>query len=107
MTSCTPECQAEAKATREEFAGARNVTDEFGVLLESLALRKTLRGCAWISRFVCNSRKRMEERRFGPLTTEEIEKKKYFWTARAKNSGKRSEKFEDDRLQLHESAEKK
>ena len=50
---------------------------------------------------MCNSRKRKEERTLGPLRTEEIEKQKYFWTVRAHSSGKRSEKFEDERLQLN------
>ena len=101
VTSVTPESQAEAKVSKEVFGGARNVTDGFDVLLEKFALWKTLRVCTWIQRFVCNSRKRKEERSVGPLTTEEIEKQKYFWTARAQNSGKRSEKFDDDKLQLN------
>ena len=83
------------------FGGARNVTDEFDVLLEKFALWETLRVCTWIQRFVRNFRKRKEERIVGPLTTEEIEKQKYFRTARAQNSGKRSEKFDDDKLQLN------
>lgn len=36
-----------------------------------------------------------------PLTAEEIEKQKYFWTMHAQSSGKRLEKFDDDRLQLN------
>lgn len=78
VTSVTPKSQAEAKVNREVFAGARNVTDMFDVLFEKFALWKTLRVCAWISRFVCNSRKHKEERSLGPLTTEESEKQKYF-----------------------------
>ena len=101
VTKDTPESQAEVKVTREVFAGARDITDVFDVLLKKFALWKTLRICAWISRFVCNSRKRKEERTLGPLTTEEIGKQKYFWTVRAQSSGRRSEKFEDDRLQVN------
>ena len=101
VTNVTPESQAEAKVSREVFGGARNVTDEFDVLLEKFALWKTLRVCAWIQRFMRNSRKRKEERSVGPLTTEEIEQQKYFWTARTQRSGKRSEKFDDDKLQLN------
>ena len=62
VTSVTPEPQAEAKVSREVFGGARNVTDEFDVLLEKFAYWKTLRFCAWIQRVVRNSRKRKEER---------------------------------------------
>ena len=50
---------------------------------------------------MCDSRERKEEITLGPLTTEEIEKQKYFWTVHAQSSGKTSEKFEDDRLQLN------
>ena len=101
VTSVPPESQAEAKLSREVFGGARNVTDEFDVLLEKFALWKTLRACAWIQCFVHNSRKCKEERSVGPLMPEDIEKQKYFWTARAQSSGKRSEKFDDDKLQLN------
>ena len=74
VTSSTPESQAEAKVTREVFAGAREVTDEFDGLLEKFALWKALRVCAWISRFVNNTRKHKEQRTNGPLTTDEIER---------------------------------
>ena len=101
MTNSTPESQAEAKVTRGVFAGARDVTDEFDMLLEKFALLKVLRICGWISRFVYNSRKPKEERTKGPLTTEEIERRKLFWIARAQDSAKGSKKFEEDRLQLN------
>ena len=101
VTNSTPESQAEAKVTREVFAGARDVTDEFDMLLEKFALWKVLRICGWISRFVYNSRKPKEERTKGPLTTEKIERRKLFWIARAQDSAKGSEKFEEDRLQLN------
>lgn len=101
VTSSTPESQAEAKVTREVFAGAREVTDEFDVLVEKFALWKVLRVCAWILRFVNNTRKHKEQRTNGPLTTDEIEKQTLFWVARAQNSAKGREKFEEDRLQLN------
>ena len=101
MTNSTPESEAEAKVTREVFAGARDVTDEFDVLLEKFALWKVLRVCAWISRFVNNTCKHKEQRTHGPLTTDEIERQTLFWVARAQNSAKESEKFEEDRLQLN------
>ena len=36
VTSSTPESQGEAKVTREVFAGAREVTDEFDVLVREV-----------------------------------------------------------------------
>ena len=101
VTSCTPESQAEAQVTREVFAGAREVTDQFDGVLVKFALWKELRVCAWISRFVNNTRKHKEQRETGPLTTGEMERQTLFWVARAQNNAKGSEKFEEDRLQLN------
>ncbi|XP_044182089.1 uncharacterized protein LOC114969988 [Acropora millepora] len=97
VTKSTPESQAEAQV----FAVAREVTDEFHVLLEKFALGKVLRVCAWIPRFANNARKHKEQRTKGPLTTVEIERQTLFWVARAINNVKRREKFEEDRLQLN------
>ena len=107
VTSSTPQSQAEAKVTREIFAVAQVVTDEFDALLEKFAFWKALRVCFWISRFVNNSRKPIKERTKGPLTTEEIEQRKHFWITRAQESENRSEKFGDDslRVNLHEGRE--
>ena len=78
VTNSTPESQAEAKVTREVFAGAQEVTDEFDVLLEKFALWKVLRVCAWISHFVNNTCKHKEQRTNGPLTTDKIERQTLF-----------------------------
>ena len=101
VTNSTPESQGEVKVTREVFAGAREVTDEFERLLERFDLWKVLRVCAWILRFVNNTRKHKEQRTNGPLTTDEIKRQTLFWVARAQNNAKGSEKFEEDRLQLN------
>ena len=93
MTKSTPKSQAEAQVPREVFAVAREVTDEFDVLLEKFALWKVLRVCAWISRFANNARKHKELRTKGPLTTVEIERQTLFWVARAQNNANGSEKF--------------
>lgn len=101
VTSSTPESQEEAKVTREVFAGARVVTDEFDVLLDKFALWKTLRDCAWIARFVGNSRKHKRQRTTGPLTTEEVEQQEHFWIVRAQASRKVSEQFDSDKIHLN------
>ena len=88
VTVSTPESQAEAKVVRKGFAGARDKTDEFDVLLEKFPFRKTFRVGAWILRFVYNNRKRKSERTIGPIATEEIEQQKCFWTACEQRSGK-------------------
>ena len=101
VTVSTPGSQGEAKVIRKGFAGARDKTDEFDVLLEKFPFRKTFRVGAWILRFVYNTRKRKSERTIGPIVTEEIEQQKCFWTACAQRSGKNSETFENDELQLN------
>ena len=100
MTSGTPESQAEGKVTRELFAGGCDIPDACDLLLKKFALWKTLTVSAWISHFMCNSHKCMEERTLWLIMTEEIEKHKYFWTVHAQSRRKISQMFEDDRLQL-------
>ncbi|KAK3727323.1 hypothetical protein QZH41_006278 [Actinostola sp. cb2023] len=101
MTNTSPESQAEAKVTREVFGLAHDETDEFNVLLNKFTLWKTLRICAWISRFISNSHKSKEHRTTGPLLVEEIQRQKQFWMMRAQESVEGSEKFENDKLQLN------
>ena len=45
--------------------------DKFEELLERTSLRRTLRVCAWIKRFIHNCKNK--ENKLGPLLTEEIE----------------------------------
>ncbi|KAK3742407.1 hypothetical protein QZH41_020716, partial [Actinostola sp. cb2023] len=101
MTNTSPESQPEAKVTREVFGLAHDETDEFNVLLNKFTLWKTLRICAWISRFISNSHKSKEHRTIGPLVVEEIQRQKQFWMMRAQESVEGSEKFENDKLQLN------
>ena len=44
-------------------------SDEFDDLLERNSFRRTLRICAWMNRFIYNSRR--PEKRVGPIATEE------------------------------------
>ena len=56
--------------------------------------------CAWIGRFIHNSRTR-SNRNKGPLTTEEISKQRILWLKRVQDSFKTDERFEEHRLQLN------
>ena len=47
---------AEAKATKELFALTVDVTDRLDAVLEKYELKKVFNICAWISRFLHNSR---------------------------------------------------
>ena len=98
MTSPPPESQAEAKVTKELFAGATASIDCLDNLLGKFNLAKTLRIVAWVARFARNSRLKKQERMAGPLTTEEIQQQHLFWTKRAQQI--QDDKVTDDQQRL-------
>ena len=100
-TKTTPESQAEAKVIREVLAVAQVQEDSLDTLLGKLTLWRTLRVCAWIGRFIHNSRSTRSNRNKGPLTTEEISKQRILWLKRVQESFKQDERFEEHRLQLN------
>ena len=87
---------AELKATKELFKAALDDTDRLYMVLDKFELSKALNICAWISRFMRNSRHPDQKLR-GPLTTEELQKQHLLWVRRAQQSCE----FEDDRLRLN------
>ena len=99
VTSANETTTAEAKATKELFAAAVSVRDDFDDLLAKLSYWRTLRVCAWIARFILNSSNPKSKRIRGPLSTEEIETQKEFWVIREQS--RVTETFERDRLQLN------
>lgn len=101
VTSPTAEVQAESKVVRELFAGAMVTEDEFDILLDKSSLWRTLRVGAWVSRFGRNAGLAKDQRTKGPLTTAEIDVQKVFWENRAQESGKETDQFMEDRLQLN------
>ena len=68
----SPEAEAEAKVIREVLCVSQTepASDESDDLLERSSFRRTLRICAWINRFIHNSRR--PEKRVGPIATEEV-----------------------------------
>jgi hypothetical protein len=54
-------------------------SDRFLDLLEKFPLRKVLRICVWINRFLGNCRTRHKEREYGPLTTAKIQNCELWW----------------------------
>ena len=87
---------AELKATKELFKVAVDEADRLFEVLDKFELRKALNICAWITRFVHNSRHSDQKLR-GPLITEELQKQHLFWVKRAQQSCE----LEDDRLLLN------
>ena len=85
VTSETTESQSEAKATKEVFGGIVESRDRLDELLEKFCLRKAMRVCAWVSRFVHNSRPTKNKRITGPLKNPEIHDQ-HTWIKRARES---------------------
>ena len=83
VTQSTKESEAEAKVIKTIMRVAQDNSDCFDHILEKFALRKAVRICSWIARFVGNLRRPVNSRIFGPLTTEEIEQQYTFWEKRA------------------------
>ena len=100
-TKTTPESQAEAKVIREALAVAQVQEDNLDTLLGKLTLWQTLRVCAWIGRFIHNTRSTRSNRKKGPLTTEEISKQRILWLKRVQETFNTDERFEEHRLQLN------
>ena len=102
LTTPSKESEAEVKTARELLAVAvENKQDAFDELLQQHELWRVFRVGAWITRFLQNTRAKRQNRVIGPLTTEEIQRQRTFWTKRAQEQGKSSAKFEEDRLQLN------
>ena len=101
VTQSSPASQAEAKLTREVLSVARPIRDEFHDLLEENSLWRTLRICAWVNRFQTNCRKPKSRRNGGPLTTEELEQQKLWWTRKVQNEAAETKRFQADKIQLN------
>ena len=101
ITSASAESKAEAKATREIFAGAITTHDDLDVLLEKLNYWEAFRRYAWIMRFTNNAHKKKTSRTTGPLTTAEINQVKLFWEKRVQERAKGDGRYHEDQLQLN------
>ena len=97
----TPETKAEAKATKEVFAGATAKPDMFDELLDKYCLPKLLRIGAWIYRFITNCKKQHHERELGTIKTNEIKQQQLWWIRRAQKDTQGDPHFETDQIQLN------
>jgi hypothetical protein len=100
VTSPSRESLAETKPTREIFNVAIPQPDEFEQLLKKWNLWKTLRICAWVSRFIRNVAKSHHSIK-GPLGTEEIQEREAWWIRKVQTRSKDSPEFEEDRARLN------
>ena len=98
------ETSAEAKivkailTTATTQARARDQLDE---LLEVHTLHKILRIGAWIRRFIVNCRQKVKARKYGPISTEEIESQRLWWIKRAQCDAASDDEIKKDRVNLN------
>ena len=73
--------EIKSKPTSQALTTARTSTngDVFDELVEKYSLRKTLRICAWVQRFLHNCRTQPDQRESGPLKWKEIQKRDVWW----------------------------
>jgi hypothetical protein len=77
---------------------AENVFDK---LLGKYPLRKTLRICAWVNRFVRNCRNENHKRESGPIKTHEIEERTLWWIKRVQEETKYNPELSSAKLKLN------
>ncbi|XP_044179547.1 uncharacterized protein LOC122961023 [Acropora millepora] len=98
----TPESLNEAKTIKEVFKlASEEKVNALNSILNKFSLWRVLRISARIARFLHNSRSPNQQRKTGPLTTEELREQRRFWERRAQQEGRESKNFQQDRLQLN------
>ncbi len=70
-------------------------------VLKKHPLSKTLRIGAWIKRFLDNIRVKEDCRKYGPLTTEEIDQQRLWWIKQVQNDAKEDPNFQSETVQLN------
>ena len=102
ITTPTAETESERKALKQVLATAKEEPSELNQLLHRTTLWRTLRICAWVYRFMRNSRCHGQKDKVrGPLTTEEIEYQRTLWTKRVQRQHAELQKFKEERLKLN------
>ena len=99
----TTDSQSESKATRAILnTGVEQVEPTIlGKVLKKHPLSKTLRIGAWIKRFLNNIRVKEDCRKYGPLTTEEIDQQRFWWIKQVQNDAKEDPNFQSEAVQLN------
>ena len=96
-----PQNPTQKPVIKEVLATALSSEDKFSVLMQQHSLLKALRVCAWVSRFLTNSRNLKSRGVKGLLTTDEMKYQETWWTRRAQEEGRSLKNFEADKLQLN------
>ncbi|CAB4034382.1 Hypothetical predicted protein, partial [Paramuricea clavata] len=77
------------------------VENVFDKLLGKYPLRKTLRICAWVNRFVRNCRNESNKRESGPIKTHEIEERTLWWIKRVQEETKDNPELSSAKVELN------
>ena len=101
VTQSSPASEVEAKVIREvlNLIQTKTEQDEFDEPFEHTNLRHTLRVGAWIKRFLYNCKH--EDKKFGPLLTEEIEEVRIWWIKRVQKRDRENECYPKVSTQLN------
>ena len=102
VTTASEVVEAESKTVRAVLAAVTvdHKQVKFDLLLERHDLQKVLQVCAWVVRFVHNSR-RDTSNIAGPITTAEIEARTTWWIRRVQTHAQNTPKVDSDKLLLN------
>ena len=101
--------EIKSKSTSQALTTVSTSTDGdvFDGLMEKYSLRKTLRICAWVQRFLHNCRTQPDQRESGPLKWKEMQKRDVWWIKKVQNEATNNPETEaikrELNLQLNES----
>ncbi|XP_046862768.1 uncharacterized protein LOC124456341 [Xenia sp. Carnegie-2017] len=97
----TVETEAEVKKCKEVFMPAVQLEeDRFSAILAKYPYWKTMRITAWVFRFVYNLKKKQQRRR-GPLTTNELQPQVLWWVKREQLRFENSDQMREDTQRLN------
>ena len=88
----------DGSAEEMTFAKQQLVFDE---LVEKYSLRKTLRICAWVQRFLHNCRTQPDQRESGPLKWKKIQKRDVWWIKKVQNEATNNPETETIKSKLN------
>ena len=97
----TSDTRSEAKVVKEIFKAAKAEQDAFDQLLDKHPLSKLLRIGAWIRRFISNCKSQPQDRKVGPINTQEIKQQQLWWIRRVQEAAHGVSHFQADQLQLN------
>ena len=95
--------EIKSKSTSQALTTVSTSTDGdvFDGLMEKYSLRKTLRICAWVQRFLHNCRTQPDQRESGPLKWKEMQKRDVWWIKKVQNEATNNPETEAIKRELN------